>query len=148
MDLLPVAEAGSSVFDGDGATPCVASEVGEFFLAFFISLSPISNLFLTSSRLNPTSGYEVTPCALDHFGIVTVVGIFLMLLLQCLQHPIIVHLLHDELDQSFDRLVDVGRIERISGAGPDEFSFLRRDHIEIGLDAYLLFFFQVAGSID
>ena len=42
----------------------------------------------------------------------------------------------------------VGRIESVSDAGPDEFSLLRRDHIEVSLDAYLLFFPQVVGRED
>jgi hypothetical protein len=42
----------------------------------------------------------------------------------------------------------LGRIEGVSDAGPYEFSLLRRDHIEVSLDAYLLFFPQVVGRVD
>src|SRR6476469_4691029 len=65
--------------------------------------------------------------------------------LQCL---VTLHLLHHNFYQSVDRFLYVGWIESVSDAGPDEFSLLRRDHIEVSLDAYLLFFTQVVGRVD
>src|SRR4030081_3886933 len=41
-----------------------------------------------------------------------------------------------------------GRIECVSNASPNEFSLLRGDYIQISFDAYLLFFFQIVGSVD
>src|SRR5678816_602691 len=64
------------------------------------------------------------------------------------QRLVNLQLLHHEVYQSVDRFVYIGRIEGVSDAGPYEFSLLRRDHIEVSLDAYLLFFPQVVGRVD
>src|SRR5580765_860191 len=65
------------------------------------------------------------------------------------QYLVVQHFRHDKLDQSVNRLVDVGRIECVGDPGPDQLSIRRTvDKIEIGFNAHLLFFLQVAWCVD
>src|SRR5579862_6992725 len=61
-----------------------------------------------------------------------------------LQYFVLLHFCHNEADQSFNRLVDVGGIEGIGCPGPNQLSIWRTvDIVEIGFDAHLFFFLQV-----
>jgi hypothetical protein len=62
-----------------------------------------------------------------------------------LKRVVLLHFRHEEVNKPLDCIVNVGGVEGVGGAGPNQLSIRCGGDIDVGFDAHLFFFFQVAG---